>query len=84
VRIAAGRSSTTATSGAGKPVMGSVDTVDVEVEFRLSDTSTGKLLAVIRDRRTVDALLWRRSATGDMGILFNSWAGYLHTRISGK
>jgi len=84
VRIIPGRTTGTSTTSAGVLTVGSSDTVDVEVEFRLTDDASNKLLAVIRDRRTIASLQWTRAAGVDMQNLFNSWAALLHTRISGK
>lgn len=79
-----GRTSATTTTAGGLPVAGSGDTVDIAVEFRLYDSAGNKLLAVIRDRRTIAALQWTRSAGVDTVNLFNTWAGMLHTRVSGR
>ena len=79
-----GRTSATTTTAGGLPVAGSGDTVDIAVEFRLYDSASDKLLAVIRDRRTIAGLQWTRSAGVDTVNLFNTWAGMLHTRISGR
>jgi len=83
-RVTPGRTSGTTTAGAGKPVMGSAESVDIEAEFRLYDQASDKLLAVIRDRRTISILLWTQAEGAEMGMLFNSWAGSLQHRISGK
>ena len=83
-RVIPGRSSGTATTAGGQVVMGSGDTVDIAVEFRLYDQADDDLLAVIRDRRTIASLQWSRAAGVDMVNLFNAWARLLHTRVSGR
>ncbi len=83
-RVIPGRTSETSTAGGGKPAMGSAESVDIEAEFRLYDQSSDKLLALIRDRRAISILLWTRAGGAEMGNLFNSWAGSLQHRISGK
>lgn len=83
-RVIPGRTSGTSSVGAGKPAMGSAESVDIEAEFRLYDQASDKLLAVIRDRRTISILLWTQAEGAEMGNLFNSWAGSLQHRITGK
>ena len=83
-RVIPGRTSATSSAGRGKPVMGSAESVDIEVEFRLYDQASSDLLAVIRDRKTISIVLWSQSEGAQMGNLFSSWAGSLHLRISGK
>lgn len=79
-----GRSAGTIVGTSGAPVRGTGDTVDVSAEFRIYDRASDQLLAVIRDRQTIASLQWSRAEGVDMVNLFNSWAGLLHTRISGR
>ncbi|MBE9540296.1 MAG: hypothetical protein IMF06_14530 [Proteobacteria bacterium] len=83
-RVTPGRTSSTNTAVSGQIVIGSADTVDVEIEIRLYDQSSEELLAVIRDRRTIATILWSKSEGANMGNVFNSWAGLLYTRVSGE
>ena len=83
-RVTPGRTSSTNTAANGQIVMGSFDTLDVEIEIRLYDQASEDLLAVIRDRRTIATMLWTQADGANMGNVFNSWAGLLYTRVSGK
>jgi hypothetical protein len=75
---------TTAVAGT-QPIQGpGGDSVDISAEFRLYDQASGDLIAVIRDRRRISAQQWSRTSGADMASVFNSWAGLLHTRVSGK
>jgi hypothetical protein len=60
------------------------DVIEVQAEFRLYDAGNEKLLAVIRDSRTLTSVQMSRTAPATMKLLFGSWASLLHTRISGK
>lgn len=83
MRLAPGRTSAAAGRVSGLPGT-SMNTVDVSVEFRLYEQSSGDLLAVIRDTRTVAMLQWTLADGADMANVFNAWAALLHTRVSGK
>jgi len=72
------------TTHSGVPTPGSGDVVDISIEIRLYDQASGKLLAVIRDRRDVLAVQWIRSNGRDISILFTSWSGLLEGRVSGS
>ena len=84
VQVAPGRGTSSSTSAAGAPIHGTSDVVNVSVEFRIYDTASDRLLAVIRDRRSIASLQWGRAAGADTVNLFNSWAALLHTRVSGR
>jgi len=83
-RVIPGRSSGTNTATGGQIVLASADTVDVEIELRLYDGGTNKLLAVIRDAHTIAIVQWTRGDGANLAGVFSSWAGLLHTRVSGK
>lgn len=83
-RVEPGRTANTATAATGAMVQGTSDVVQVSAEFRLMDAASGRLLAVIRDRRAISSLQWTRAAAIDSVNLFNSWAALLHTRVSGN
>jgi hypothetical protein len=83
-RIAPGRPTTTTIGGDLLPMGSSQDVVEIWAEFRLFDGSDGKLLAVIRDSRTITSVAMSRTAPVTVTTLFRSWAALLHTRISGK
>ena len=52
--------------------------------FRLFDGGDDKLLAVIRDNRTMTSVSMSRTSSIGMRQMLDSWAALLHTRISGK
>ena len=83
-RVIQGSKSFSATTAAGAPAIGSTDSADIHVEFRLYDQASGELLAVIRDMRTVPAPQWSRAGGIGMINLFRNWAALLHTRVSGR
>lgn len=83
-RVESGRSSTSSMSTAVSPAMTGGNSVDISAEFRVYDSASGDLLAVIRDRRTHSQSLWLRAQDQDMVNLFNPWAALLHTRLSGQ
>ena len=60
------------------------DALDISVEFRMSELGSGRLLAVIRDTRSITAGALSRSAPATINQLFGSWAALLHTRVSGR
>jgi hypothetical protein len=62
----------------------SQDVIEIFVEFRLYDQPDGKLVAVIRDSRTMLSVAMSRTAPAAIQTMFNSWAALLHTRISGR
>ncbi len=78
------RSASTATTAAGGMVSGTSDVVEVSVEIRIFDASTGQLLSVVRDKRQIASLQWGRAAGADLVNLLNSWASLLHTRVRGR
>jgi hypothetical protein len=82
-QLAPGR--TSAAAGRVSGVAGnSMNTVDVSAEFRLYEQSSGDLLAVIRDTRTIVMQQWTLADGANMANLFSAWSALLHTRISGK
>lgn len=83
-RIAPGRPTATTIGAELQPMGSSQDVVEIWVEFRLYDASDEKLLAVIRDNRTLTAVQMSRTAPATVKLLFGSWASLLHTRVSGK
>ncbi len=83
-RVHQGRTSFSATAGAGAPAIGSTDSADIHIEIRLHDQASGELLAVVRDMRTVPAPQWSRAGGIGMINLFRNWAALLHTRVSGR
>lgn len=83
-RVASRRTASGAGAGAGAGYQTTGDVVEVSAEFRIHDASTGQLLAVVRDRRSIASLQWGRAAGVDLTNLFNSWASLLHTRVSGR
>lgn len=83
-RVEPGRSSSTSVGISGASTMGSSESVDISMEFRMYDVASGDLLVVIRDRRTAGLATWSRAAGVDMLNLFNSWSALLHTRVSGN
>ena len=83
-RVAQGSKSLSATTSVGAPAIGSTDSADIYIEFRLTDQASGELLAVIRDMRTVPAPQWSRAGGIGMINLFRNWAALLHTRVSGQ
>ena len=83
-RIAPGRPTATTLGGGLQPAGSSRDVLEIWADFRLSDGENGKLLAVIRDNRTITSAAMSRTAPITMTLLLDSWAALLHTRISGK
>lgn len=83
-RVSPGRSATTSSVAVGSSMSANREVVNVSAEFRLIDTNSGQLLAVVRDRQTIGSLQWTRAGGVDMANLFNSWAALLHTRVSGR
>ncbi len=83
-RVHPTRATSSTTTAGGAASYGSSDVVDISAEFRLTDADSGALLAVVQDRRTIASLQWTRAAGADMVNLFSSWAGLLHTRVSGR
>lgn len=83
-RIAPGRPSATTIGGALQPVGSTQDVMEIWAEFRLYDGADDRLLAVIRDSRTITTVHLSRTAPATMRQLFGSWAALLHTRISGR
>jgi hypothetical protein len=81
-RVIQGSKSLSGTTGTGAPAIGSTDSADIYIEFRLTDEASGELLAVIRDMRTVPAPQWSRAGGIGMINLFRNWAALLHTRVS--
>ena len=67
-----------------QPVGSTQDVVEISVEFRLLDAADGRLLAVIRDSRTITSVSMSRTAPATVNTLFGSWAALLHTRVTGK
>ncbi|MDH4041444.1 MAG: DUF3313 domain-containing protein [Gammaproteobacteria bacterium] len=84
VRIAPGRPSATTIGGELQPVGSTQDVVEISAEFRLLDAADGRLLAVIRDSRTITSVSMSRTAPATVNTLFGSWAALLHTRVTGK
>jgi hypothetical protein len=84
IRIAPGRPTATTIGGELQPVGSTRDVIEIWAEFRLYDAGDGKLLAVIRDNRTLTSVAISRTAPVTVRQLFGSWAALLHTRISGK
>mgnify|MGYP001820327944 FL=1 len=84
VRIAPGRPTATTIGGGVQPVGSTQDVIEIFVEFRLYDQPDGKLVAVIRDSRTMLSVAMSRTAPAAIQTMFNSWAALLHTRISGR
>lgn len=83
-RVAPGRPSAT-TIGAGvQPMRALQDVVEVFMEFRLYDKTSGNLLAVLRDSRTMIGQAMSRTAPVGIQTMFGSWAALLHTRVSGR
>ena len=83
-RIAGSRSSGTTTTARGAPAVSAGDSIDVSAEFRLYDRDGGRLLAVLRDRRSAPLEAWTRSSGEGLGNVLRSWAGLLHTRVAGR
>ena len=83
-RIAPGRPTATTIGGEIQPVGSSRDVIEISAEFRLYDASDDRLLAVIRDSRTLTSVQMSRTAPVTVTLLFGSWSALLHTRISGK
>ncbi len=83
-RIAPGRPTSTTIGGELQPVGSTRDVIEIWAEFRLYDANDGKLLAVIRDNRTLTSVAMSRTAPVTITRLFGSWAALLHTRISGR
>ncbi len=83
-RIAPGRPTATTIGGELQPPGSTQDAVEISAEFRLYDDANGRLLAVIRDTRSIISVSMSRTAPVTVVKLFGSWAATLHTRISGK
>mgnify|MGYP003573105668 CR=1 FL=1 len=83
-RIAPGRPTATTIGADLQPMGSSQDVVEIWVEFRLYDAGDERLLAVIRDNRTLTSMQMSRTAPATVRLLFGSWASLLHTRVSGK
>jgi hypothetical protein len=83
-RIAPGRPTATTIGADLLPMGSSQDVVEIWVEFRLYDAGDERLLAVIRDNRTLTAMQISRTAPATVKLLFGSWAALLHTRVSGR
>ncbi len=83
-RMAPGRPTAATVGGELLPAAASQDVVEVSMEFRLYRSEDGRLLAVIRDSRTMTAVAMSRTAPLGFDLLFRSWAALLHTRISGS
>ena len=75
--------SVTGTLPAGVQAGGSGDVVELVMEIRLYDQGSGRLLAVVRDRRDVLMAQWTRANGRDLRSLFNSWASLLAARVAG-
>lgn len=84
IRISPGRSMTTSPGSVGSSVSANREVVNVSVEFRLIDSGSEQLLALVRDRQTIGSQQWTRAAGVDMANLLTSWAALLHTRVSGR
>ncbi len=76
--------SVTGATAAGVPAAAGGNTVDVSMEVRLYDRTSGELLGVIRDQRDVLLVQWTRADGRDLVNLFNSWASLLEARVSGR
>ena len=83
-RVVQGMTSFTGGTAAGGSPGGSSASADIHVEFRLYDQASGRLLAVIRDDRSIPAQQWSRTAGAGIVSVFDSWAALLHTRVSGR
>ena len=83
-RLAPGRPTAATVGGELLPAAASRDVVAVSMEFRLYRRADGRLLAVIRDTRTMTAAAMSRTSPIGFELLFRSWAALLHTRISGR
>lgn len=84
VKIAPGRPTATTVGGALDPVGSSQDVVEIWMEFRFYELASDRLLAVIRDNRTMTSVAMSRTTPVGLDLLFKSWAALLHTRVSGK
>ena len=83
-RVAAWRSASSVNTAPGQSGATTMESVRVYAEFRLLDGASGDLLAVIRDQRTIPLPQWTRGGAQGLTSTFNSWAGLLHTRVSGR
>lgn len=83
-RVAPGRPTATTIGGGVQPPGSTQDVIEIFVEFRLYDQRDDKLLAVIRDSRTMLSIAMSRTAPAAIQTMFNSWAALLHTRVSGR
>jgi hypothetical protein len=83
-RVAGSRGSGSTTTAGGAPAFSTGDSVEVSAEFRIYQRDGDRLLAVIRDRRSVGVQAWTRSSGAELSTLWRSWAALLHTRIAGR
>jgi hypothetical protein len=81
IKIEPGLRTAMTIGGTAQPM---ADALDISAEFRLSDAGSGRLLAVIRDTRSITAGALSRTAPATLNQLFGSWAALLHTRVSGR
>ncbi|WP_170287470.1 DUF3313 family protein [Halioglobus maricola] len=72
----------------GRTTVYTEDSGDASIEFRLYDNTSGELLAVVRDKRSIGSQMWSRSntvtASADVRNLYRNWANRLVTRITGN
>lgn len=83
-QVAGSRSSGSTTTAGGAPAFSTGDSVEVSAEFRIYQRDGDRLLAVIRDRRSVPVEAWTRSSGAELTALWRSWAALLHTRVAGR
>ena len=83
-RMAPGIPTATTIGGGLQPMGSSRDALEIWAEFRLFDGGDGKLLALIRDNRTMTSASMSRTAPVGMRQMLDSWAALLHTRVSGR
>lgn len=84
IRVAPGRPTATTIGGGMQSMASSQDVVEIFMEFRMYDKTSGELLVVIRDSRTMISQAMSRIAPAGVQTMFNSWAALLHTRVSGR
>lgn len=82
--ILPGRPTSTTVGGALQPPGSTQEAMDISVEFRLYDLTSGDLLAVIRDTRSITTVNLSRTGSASIRQLFGTWASLLHTRVSGR